>query len=190
MILEKIIDMLKEQEVLDNTEITEDTTFEELDLDSLSIVDLTMSCEDEFDVQIPDEKLSVMQPQGYTVIAMPRRIDDRSVQTNRLEYLRTLVARHYSDLLIIDRNKTRFLIPNKEAIRRMNIILLNIRHDYHRPVVRYLLRDPHVIRMKMRYKYVGNILQLLPSLTKRPAEFIKRSCPACVEKYRTVTSFY
>ena len=45
MILEKIIDMLKEQEVLDNTEITEDTTFEELDLDSLSIVDLTMSCE-------------------------------------------------------------------------------------------------------------------------------------------------
>ncbi len=52
MILEKIVEMLKQQEVLDNTEITEETTFEELDLDSLSIVDLTMSCEDEFDVQL------------------------------------------------------------------------------------------------------------------------------------------
>lgn len=52
MILEKIAKMLEEQEVLDASTITYDTAFEELDLDSLSIVDLTMSCEDEFGVEL------------------------------------------------------------------------------------------------------------------------------------------
>lgn len=52
MILEKITTMLEEQEVIDGSNITADTTFEELDLDSLSLVDLTMSCEEEFGVQL------------------------------------------------------------------------------------------------------------------------------------------
>ncbi len=51
-ILEKITENLKEQEVLDDVELTMDTTFEELDLDSLSLVDLSMSCEDEYDIQL------------------------------------------------------------------------------------------------------------------------------------------
>lgn len=52
MILEKINEIMREQEVLDDVELTMDTTFEELDLDSLSLVDLSMSCEEEFDVQL------------------------------------------------------------------------------------------------------------------------------------------
>ncbi|MCH3971956.1 MAG: phosphopantetheine-binding protein [Oscillospiraceae bacterium] len=32
-----------------------ETTFEELDLDSLDLVDLVMACEDEFDIKIPDD---------------------------------------------------------------------------------------------------------------------------------------
>lgn len=51
-ILEKITEMLKEQELMDDLTITEETTFEDLDLDSLSIVDLTMSCENEFGISL------------------------------------------------------------------------------------------------------------------------------------------
>lgn len=52
MILEKITSMLEEQEVIDVSGVTAETTFEELDLDSLSLVDLTMSCEQEFGVTL------------------------------------------------------------------------------------------------------------------------------------------
>ena len=50
MILEKIKEMMAEQEFIAGSTITPETTFEELELDSLSLVDLTMSCEEEFGV--------------------------------------------------------------------------------------------------------------------------------------------
>lgn len=51
-VLEKINEILKEQEMLDDISLTPETTFEELDLDSLSIADLALACEDEFDITI------------------------------------------------------------------------------------------------------------------------------------------
>ncbi|MCF0136651.1 MAG: acyl carrier protein [Lachnospiraceae bacterium] len=55
MILEKIKEMLAEQEFIDGSTITPETTFEELELDSLSLVDLTMSCEEEFGVSLDNQ---------------------------------------------------------------------------------------------------------------------------------------
>ena len=50
------LDMLKaildEEDLGEGIELTPETTFEELDLDSLDYVDLTMSCEEEFGIEM------------------------------------------------------------------------------------------------------------------------------------------
>ena len=52
MVLEKVINILAEYKECDPSEIHEDSTFEELELDSLDTVDLMMSFEDEFGIQM------------------------------------------------------------------------------------------------------------------------------------------
>lgn len=52
MVLEKVIELLAEYKECDSSEIKEDSTFDELELDSLDTVDLLMSFEDEFNVQL------------------------------------------------------------------------------------------------------------------------------------------
>lgn len=52
MVLEKVIELLAEYKECDNSEIKADSTFDELELDSLDTVDLLMSFEDEFNVQL------------------------------------------------------------------------------------------------------------------------------------------
>lgn len=54
-ILDRIKKIMEEQDVAPEVEITMDTTFDELDIDSLAIVDLTMSCEEEFDIELDVE---------------------------------------------------------------------------------------------------------------------------------------
>ena len=51
MVLEKVIDILAEYKECDANEIHEDSTLEELELDSLDTVDLMMTFEDEFDIK-------------------------------------------------------------------------------------------------------------------------------------------
>ena len=52
MVLEKVIELLAEYKECDGSEIKADSTFDELELDSLDTVDLLMSFEDEFNVQL------------------------------------------------------------------------------------------------------------------------------------------
>ena len=56
MVFEKVKEILAEQLDADPDEMTMETKIaEELDADSLDVVELLMSIEDEFDVEIPDE---------------------------------------------------------------------------------------------------------------------------------------
>ena len=52
MVLEKVIELLAEYKECDSSEIKADSTFDALELDSLDTVDLLMSFEDEFNVQL------------------------------------------------------------------------------------------------------------------------------------------
>ena len=54
---EKLVKYAAKQLELDESEITPDSTFESLGIDSLDIVELIMDLEEEFDLQIPDEDL-------------------------------------------------------------------------------------------------------------------------------------
>lgn len=50
--LERIIKVLREYKGNDDLEVTKETTFEELELDSLDIVELVMNLEEEFSVTL------------------------------------------------------------------------------------------------------------------------------------------
>ena len=53
---EKIIEVLSNHLDIDASEITDNTTFDDLGADSLDIVEILMEMEDEFDVKIEAEK--------------------------------------------------------------------------------------------------------------------------------------
>ena len=58
MVLEKVKAILAEQFDVEEDKITVDTDLQEdLGADSLDVVDLLMSIEDEFEVEVPDEEI-------------------------------------------------------------------------------------------------------------------------------------
>ena len=66
--LEKIKEMLAEQLNADADTITEETSFkEDLGADSLDVVDLLMSIEDEFEIEIPDGEVENIKTVGELV---------------------------------------------------------------------------------------------------------------------------
>ena len=68
MIFEKVKGILAEQLDIDEDSITADASIvEDLGADSLDIVDLVMSLEDEFDTEIPDEAIEGIKTVGDIV---------------------------------------------------------------------------------------------------------------------------
>ena len=58
MVLEKVKAILSEQFYVEEDSITPDTNLsEDLEADSLDVVDLLMSIEDEFEIEVPDEEI-------------------------------------------------------------------------------------------------------------------------------------
>jgi acyl carrier protein len=66
-VLELVRSKLDEIKVEDAQAATMDTTWEELDVDSLDLVELVQSLEDEYDVRIDDERLKPVKTVGDAV---------------------------------------------------------------------------------------------------------------------------
>ena len=67
MLLERIVATLKEYTGKTELTITEDTSFEDLEMDSLDIVELIMALEEAFDLDIPDEEAEKIRTVGDAV---------------------------------------------------------------------------------------------------------------------------
>jgi len=68
MIFEKVRDILMEQLDVEESLITMDSVIlDDLGADSLDIVDLVMTLEDEFDIEIPDEEIENIKTVGDIV---------------------------------------------------------------------------------------------------------------------------
>ena len=68
MVLEKVKAILGEQFDVEEDKITADTDLQEdLGADSLDVVDLLMSIEDEFEVEVPDEEIENIKTVGSLV---------------------------------------------------------------------------------------------------------------------------
>lgn len=68
MVLEKVKAILAEQFDVEEDKITADTDLQEdLGADSLDVVDLLMSIEDKFEVEVPDEEIENIKTVGSLV---------------------------------------------------------------------------------------------------------------------------
>lgn len=68
MVFEKIQAIVSSQFDVDKATVTMDTNIEDdLGADSLDVVDMLMSLEDEFDVEIPDEEIENIRSVGELV---------------------------------------------------------------------------------------------------------------------------
>ena len=73
MVLEKVKAILSEQFDVEEDSITPDTSIaEDLDADSLDVVDLLMSIEDEFESEVPDTEVENIK----TVADLVKYIED------------------------------------------------------------------------------------------------------------------
>ncbi len=68
MVLEKVKSILADQFDVEEDKITAETDLQEdLGADSLDVVDLLMSIEDEFEVEVPDEEIENIKTVGALV---------------------------------------------------------------------------------------------------------------------------
>ena len=68
MVFEKLKTIIIEEFEIDENDITLNTSLtDELDIDSLDLVDLVMTVEDEFSIELPDEALEGMKTIGDLV---------------------------------------------------------------------------------------------------------------------------
>lgn len=68
MVFEKVRDIVVEQLDVDENDVTmESAIVDDLGADSLDVVDLVMSIEEEFDVEIPDEEVENIKTVGDIV---------------------------------------------------------------------------------------------------------------------------
>ena len=68
MIFEKVREIICEQFDVDEESVTLDTDIrEDLDADSLDMVDLVMSFEDEFKIEVPDSAIEIVKTVGDIV---------------------------------------------------------------------------------------------------------------------------
>lgn len=68
MVFEKVRDILCDQLDVNEEDVTMDSSIaEELGADSLDVVDLIMSLEDEFDLEVPDEQVENIKTVGDLV---------------------------------------------------------------------------------------------------------------------------
>ncbi len=66
-IFAKVKALISEQLDIDEKQITMETTFEDIDADSLDVVELVMALEEEFDLEIADEEVEKIQAVGDVV---------------------------------------------------------------------------------------------------------------------------
>lgn len=66
-VLEKVKSLIVNQLDVDEEKITMATTFEDIDADSLDVVELVMALEEEFDLEIADEEVEKIKTVGEIV---------------------------------------------------------------------------------------------------------------------------
>ncbi|NMD43310.1 MAG: acyl carrier protein [Firmicutes bacterium] len=71
---DKVKEIVSEQLEVPLESLTVETTFEEIDADSLDIVELVMALEEEFDLEISDQEIEDIQTLGDIINFIEKKI--------------------------------------------------------------------------------------------------------------------
>lgn len=74
-IFDRIREIVADQLGVDASEVTMETSFSDLDADSLDIVELIMALEEEFEIEIPDEDAEKLITVGAAVDYIKARVN-------------------------------------------------------------------------------------------------------------------
>ena len=75
-IFDKVVEVAADVLGVEEAEITEETTFDDLDADSLDRLQLVTALEDEFDLEIDDDKLEAISSVSDAVDAIESTLED------------------------------------------------------------------------------------------------------------------
>ena len=78
MVYEKIAEIIAVQFNVEESSINKDTSFrDDLNADSLDLVELVMAIEDEFDLEVEDEAMEDIETIGDVVESIERELDNK-----------------------------------------------------------------------------------------------------------------
>jgi acyl carrier protein len=80
-IVQQVIAVIARKKKLDPAQITAESTFEQLGLDSLDAADLLFTFEDTFGIVVPDEVALSMKSVGQVAIAVKKLLDEHGKST-------------------------------------------------------------------------------------------------------------
>jgi len=75
-ISEKVKKILADQLNIEAADLTDDTTFDDLNADSLDVVEIIMALEEEFNLEIPDEEAERIKNVGDVVEYVISKVED------------------------------------------------------------------------------------------------------------------
>lgn len=73
-IFEKVRSLISEQLDVEEDKITLETTFEDIDADSLDVVELVMALEEEFNLEIADEEVEKIKTVGDIINYIEKQV--------------------------------------------------------------------------------------------------------------------
>lgn len=74
-IFEKVQKIVMDQLNVESEEVTLETSFEDLNADSLDVVEMVMALEEEFDIEIPDEDAEKIRSIGAAVDYIKAKVE-------------------------------------------------------------------------------------------------------------------
>jgi acyl carrier protein len=72
---DKVKDILSAQLSVEPADLADDTSFDDLNADSLDVVELIMALEEEFDIEIPDEDAEKIRAVGDVIEYIKERVN-------------------------------------------------------------------------------------------------------------------